>query len=116
MDGELLRLSCGVAICGMILVRVKKPQTSPKATPDRYGTTRERSGHRESRVRTQLHVHHLILLKWQKPKAIIPTFRTIRSAFSGHFRLGAKRSRQAVGGAFNAEEFKNLLRGLGDFV
>jgi hypothetical protein len=30
--------------------------------------------------------------------------------------LGAKWSRQAVGGTLNPEEFKNLIGGLGDFV
>ena len=34
----------------------------------------------------------------------------------GDFKLGAKQSRQAVGGAFNPEKFKHLLGGLGDFV
>ena len=48
--------------------------------------------------------------------AIDPTFRTIRSAFSGDFKLGAKQSRQAVGSAFNPEEFESLLGGIGDFV
>ena len=39
-----------------------------------------------------------------------------RSAFSSDFRLGAEWSRQAVGGHFNAEEFKRLLGGLGDLI
>jgi hypothetical protein len=48
--------------------------------------------------------------------ASYPTFRTDRSALSSDFRLSAEWSRQAVGGPFNAEEFKNLLGGLGEFV
>ena len=47
---------------------------------------------------------------------VYPTFRTIGSAFSSDFKLGAKWSRQPVGSTFNPEESKNLLGGLGNFV